>query len=91
MSFRITRHSGHGAPADALSLLLGHLEAKRGSARFSKVGAEIRVTLKDDPPISMERDEREEIGRSAVFDIVREVCDGVPELESDWFAVSALR
>jgi len=90
MNFRITRHSGFGAPADALSLLLKHLEA-HGGARFVKVGAEIRVTLKGDMRISMERDERDEIGRSAVLDIVREVCEGTPELKSDWFAVSVLR
>jgi hypothetical protein len=91
MSFRITRHSGSGAPADALALLLPRLEADPQGARISKVGAEIRFTLPGDSPVSMERDEREEIGRRAVLDIVREVCDGAPELESDWFAVSAPR
>ena len=36
----------------------------------------------------MTRDERIEIGRRAVLDVVRETCDGSPELKSDWFAVS---
>ena len=44
----------------------------------------------EDAPISMERDEREEIGRRAVLDIVRSVCERAPELKSDWFAVSTL-
>jgi hypothetical protein len=34
------------------------------------------------------RDERIEIGRRAVLDVVRDVCDAAPELKSDWFAVS---
>ncbi len=36
----------------------------------------------------MTRDERIEIGRRAVLDALREVCDRSPELKSDWFAVS---
>ncbi len=47
--------------------------------------------LRDDTPVSMESDEREEIGRRVVLDIVREVCDAAPQLNLDWFAVSALR
>ncbi len=39
----------------------------------------------------MERDQREEIGRRAVFDIVSGICEREPELESDWFAVSTRR
>jgi len=37
----------------------------------------------------MERDEREEVGRLAVLDILQEVCERAPELTLDWFAVSA--
>lgn len=89
MDFRITIHSGYNAPAGALARLAEALGARRGAARFAKVGTEIRVSWSADLPISMERDEREEIGRIAILDIVREVCGQAPEqLELRWFAVS---
>jgi hypothetical protein len=92
VTFRITIHSGSTAPADALDLLWQRLDGYRGGdARFAKVDAQIRATWGEDAPISMERDEREEIGRRAVLDIVCEVCERAPELKSDWFAVGTLR
>jgi hypothetical protein len=91
VTFRITLHSGSAAPAHALDLLWQQLGSKRDDARFAKAGAEIRATWGEDAPISMERDEREEIGRRAVLDIVCDVCARAPELKSDWFAVSTLR
>lgn len=92
VTFRITLHSGFSAPAQALDLLWERLDAsRREDARFSRVGAEIRATWKEDAEISMERDQREEIGRRAVFDIVSGICEREPELESDWFAVSTRR
>jgi hypothetical protein len=92
VTFRITLHSGFSAPAQALDLLWQRLEASRHEdARFAKVGAEIRATWREDAEVSMERDQREEIGRRAVFDIVSGICARAPELESDWFAVSTHR
>jgi hypothetical protein len=91
VNFRITLHSGFEAPADALDLLWQQLDDTRDGARFARLGSEIRVTWEEDAPISMERDEREGIGRRAVLDIVREICERAPELQSDWFAVSAQR
>ncbi len=58
---------------------------------LSKSALRIWATLREDAPISMERYEREAIGRRAVLDIVQEACERAPELESDWFAVSILR
>jgi hypothetical protein len=84
---RITRHSGAAPPADALDLLLQRLGAKRGEVSFAKVGNEIRATASDDPPVSMTRDERADIRRRLVLDIVLGVCEQSAELESDWFAV----
>jgi hypothetical protein len=93
VKFRITPHSGlRGStpPADAMDLLWQHLDARPDKTSFTKVGAEIRVTWEEDAPASMERDERYELGRRAVLDIVIDVCEQAPELNSDWFAVSAL-
>ena len=89
--FRITLHAGFAAPADALGLLWQRLDLNRDDVGFAEAGAEIMATWREDTPVSMERDEREEIGRCAVLDIVRGVCESAPELESDWFAVSTLR
>jgi len=89
--FRITRHSGYAMPADALDLLLARLGPNRDRASFAKVGAEIWVTLEADAPVSMTHDERVDIGRRAVLEVVRDVCDGTSELRSDWYAVSSER
>jgi hypothetical protein len=90
VKFRITRHSGFKAPADALELLWQRLDGRRDGASFAMVGAEIRATVGDDVPISMTRDERIEVGRLALLEILGDVCEQAPELRFDWFAVSAL-
>jgi hypothetical protein len=89
VQFRITLHSGYAPPPDALDLLWERLGPQREEVSFAKVGPEIRATTGEDAPVSMTSDERAEIGRRAVLDIVRDVCDGTPELRSDWFAISA--
>jgi hypothetical protein len=90
VKFRIAPHSGFTAsrrPANAIDLLWQRLSAGHDEASFAKVGLEIEVTWGEDLPVSMERDERAEIGRRAVLEIVRDVCERAPELELDWFAV----
>jgi hypothetical protein len=89
--FRITRHSGYSPPQDALELLLARLGPNRDGASFAKVGAEIWATMESDAPVSMTQDERADIGRRAVLNIMREACDGAPGLNSDWFAVGSER
>jgi hypothetical protein len=74
-----------------MDLLWERLDARNDETSFTKVGAEIRATWGEDAPASMERDERYELGRRAVLDIVIGVCERAPELKSDWFAVSAQR
>jgi hypothetical protein len=74
-----------------MDLLWRRLDASRDETSFTKVGAEIRATWGEDAPVSMERDERDELGSRAVLDIVIDVCERAPELNSDWFAVSAQR
>jgi hypothetical protein len=90
VKFRISRHSGFGAPEDAVDLLWERLGAKHEDASFAKVGREIRATWGEDVRVAVERDERAEIGRAAVLEIVLGVCERAPELRSDWFAVSPL-
>jgi hypothetical protein len=90
MRFRISRHSGRGSstrPADAVDRLWQRLGTSHDQASFGKVGSEIWATWGVDVPTSMEQDERAEIGRRVVLDIVRDVCERSPELEFDWFSV----
>jgi hypothetical protein len=86
--FRITHHSGFAAPADALDLLSARVGASRDGISFAKVGHYVRAMTPEDAPVSVTRDERIEIGRRRVLDMVREVCESSTELKSDWFAVS---
>jgi hypothetical protein len=94
VKFTITHHSGYPAPIDALDLLWQRLEEHPHGALFSsnevtfaKVGAEIFATWGEDSPVSLTQDDRVEIGRKAVLDIVCSICDQAPGLNSDWFAV----
>ena len=95
MRFRITPHRGARAsppPDDAMALLWQRLGPNRDDMSFYKVGNEIRVEWGDDPPPSMgqdERAERAERGRGEILDLVMEVCQRAPDVNSDWFAVSA--
>jgi hypothetical protein len=91
VNFSITRHAGSAAPDDALDMLWERLGARREEASFAKGGAEIKATWGSDAPSSIDRNEREEVGRMAILEIVRDVCEQAPELRSDWFAVGAYR
>jgi len=72
-------------------MLWPQLGAKRDEASFAKVGNVIRAEWGVDAPVSLEREEREEIGRGVVLEIVRDVCERTPELKADWYAVSPFR
>ncbi len=89
MDFAITLHSGSAAPPDAIDLLWAALGSTRDGARFTRRGAEITARWEADAPVSMERDEREDIGRRAILSLVRDVCEGGPGLKSDWYAIAA--
>lgn len=89
MQFRITPHSVFDPPADAVERLWQRLGSSRDELSFAKVGGEISARTDEDAPVSMTRDERVEVGRRAILDVVRDVCDGTPDLKSDWFAVSS--
>jgi hypothetical protein len=90
--FAVTLHSGSSAPADAIELLWKRLEGRRfEEVSFSRSGAFVRALAVEDAPLSMERDERERVGRAAVLGCVQEACEGAPELQYNWFAVSPQR
>jgi hypothetical protein len=90
--FGITPHSGAKAPADALQLLWERLEGRRfGEIAFNRAGYAINASVGQEAPISMERDEREEVGRLAVLERLREICDDAPELRIEWYAVGPRR
>jgi hypothetical protein len=89
--FRITVHSGFNAPDDALDMLAERLGRSREEARFQRRSTDIVAMWGDDVPVSMESDEREELGRLAVLGILEEVCESSPDLRLDWFAVSTSR
>ena len=91
MDFRITRHSGFAAPDDALDLLWERLGARRAEWSFRRGRADIRATSGVDAPVAMEDYERQELGRTAVLDVVRAVCQQAPALKVDWYAVSPQR
>lgn len=88
MKFRITRHASASPPANALDLLTSSIGTRRDGVHFARVGAEIRADLRRDDPVAMTNDERIDIGRRAVLEIIGQVCERTPELETDWFAVS---
>ncbi len=91
VQFKISLHSAAAPPADAVDLLWQHLGSERQEVFFEQVGAEITVRIGEDAPVSMTSDERTEIGRRTVLDLIGEVCEQAPELRSDWFAVSSER
>ncbi len=97
MNFKITRHAGHhkasrnpafAAPDDALQLLLARLGPRRDGVSFRMVGDQLRAAYGGDPPVSMTRDERVEVARRAVLDVLVGICATDPELNVEWYAVS---
>lgn len=91
MKFRITRHATGSPPEDALDLLSSRIGKRREDVVFARVGGEIRANLNRDEPVAMTRDDRTEVGRRAVLEIVEDVCESAPELKLDWYAVSPAR
>jgi len=90
VTFRITPHAGYNAPADALDLLLEQLGDERDQVSFSKGEGEIVVEWPVEVSSAMTQDERVELGRRMVLDLVREVCELTPTLDIDWFAISKM-
>jgi hypothetical protein len=91
VTFRITHHSGHTPPPDALDALFERLGAVRETVSFSKSGdAEITAIWDADVSSAMTHDERIETGRRLILGMVKDVCEYSPPLDVDWFAVSQM-
>jgi len=90
VEFRIGRHSGFAAPPDAMELLLRRLGAQADEISFAMVGTEITATSPASHGDSTTREIRVGVERQAIVDLIRDVCERAPELESDWFAVRYL-
>jgi hypothetical protein len=73
-----------------MELLLRRLGAQADDIWFAMVGTEITATSPESHGDSTTREMRVEVERQAIVDLIRDVCERAPELESDWFAVSYL-
>lgn len=72
-------------------MLFEQLGTRRGQASFRLQPGQINATWRGDAPVSSTQDERLEIGRRAILELVLKACKRVPELDSDWFAISPRR
>ncbi len=90
MDFKIAYHaaSRHAPPQGALEALFEALGPVNEEITFALGVHEIQATWRGDVSISMTHHERAQIGRRAVLDVVLHTCERLPELDSDWFAVS---
>lgn len=87
MQFKVTKHGSVSPPHDALDLLAEPIAGRRGDAYFKRAGSCIAARLDRDDPVAMTQDERAEIGRRAVLEIIGDVCERTPGLKLDWYAV----
>jgi hypothetical protein len=88
MEFRITTHTGYGAPADAIESLWPHLQAAGvENGVFAKGHDEIRANRGHNEASRAIREEHMDGERRAILEAVCEVCDRTAELESDWYAI----
>jgi len=73
-----------------MELLLRRLGAQADDISFAMVRDGITATSPESDGDSTTREIRVEVERQAIVDLIRDVCERAPELESDWFAVSYL-
>jgi hypothetical protein len=71
-----------------MELLLRRLGHRRDDVTFVIAEGQIVASSELEEGDPETRRSRIEVGRRAVFDVVDEVCQASPELESDWYAVS---
>lgn len=91
MDFRITTHTGYGAPADAIESLWWTLQTTSiEDAAFAKGHGEIIATWGYDEGTRATQEELMEPKRRKVLEAVCEVCEGTCGLESDWYAIGLI-
>ena len=92
MDFRITTHSGHGAPADAIESLWSILQATSvEDAAFAMGHDEILATCSYDEGRRVRQEELMEPRRRELLEAVCELCERGSGLESDWYAIAPVR
>jgi hypothetical protein len=90
LRFRITKHSGHGAPLDAVELLWARWPSRLPDVQATKRGQEIHLLYGQNEPIEA-RPEHVERERLEVLDLVLEICERHREIRLDWYAVAPPR
>ena len=73
-----------------MELLLRRLGAQADDISFAMVRDGIMATSPESHGDSTTREIRVGVERQAIVDLIRDVCERAPELESDWFAVRYL-
>ena len=74
-----------------MDLLGERMPTRSEGVQFTRAGQAISARLDRDEAVWMTNDERTEIGREAVLEIVGEVCERSPGLKLDWYAVAPAR
>lgn len=91
MRFKITRHRGHrGAPEDALDSLWDQISRRHEDVSFARRSSAIVATWQGELAAGSERNERAELGRLRVLEVLTDVCGQSPQLELGWYAVSPM-
>jgi hypothetical protein len=90
LRFKITIHSGHGAPPDAVDLLWERWATRIPEVTATRNGAHIAVTYGTFDGSAPAREARLVAARLELLDHVREICEMHPELRLSWYAVAPL-
>ncbi len=88
LRFKVTIHSGHGAPADAIESLWERWPARISEATAVRRGPEIHVNYGSYDGTGPAREQRAAAERIEVLDLVREICERDTELKLAWYAVA---
>jgi hypothetical protein len=90
LRFKITIHSGHGAPPDAVDLLWARWATRIPEVAATREGPHIAVTYGSFDGRGPAREARLVAERLEVLDHVHEICEMHPELRLSWYAVAPL-
>jgi hypothetical protein len=90
LRFKITDHSGHSAPSDAVDQLWAHWPAQTADVQASRRGPDIHIIYGHHEVAAAHRPEQVERERVEVLDLVLEICEKHRGLRLDWYAVAPL-